>query len=112
MFDPRLIYAERQTHRQRLLDEAERDRLAASLGARQPKDHPLLGNLLMTVGAALLTRGMRMNMHRLLATAEAFDTGRVSSMPDVSDHDLVAAMKPRPPTQRKPRPPSHLADCA
>ena len=111
MFDPRLIYAERQTHRQRLLDEAARDQLAAAT-VHQPHDHPLLGNLLMSVGAALLTAGMRMNMRRLLATAEAFDSGRTSSMPDVSAHDLVTVAKPRPPAQRKPRRPSRLADCA
>lgn len=112
MFDPRLIYAERQAHRQRLLDEAARDKFAAAATVRQPHDHPLLGNLLMSVGAALLTAGMRMNMRRLLATANAFDSGRTSSMPDVSDHDLITVAKRHPPARHKPRRPSRLADCA
>lgn len=116
MFDPRLVYAERQTHRQHLLDEAARDQFAAASTAHQPHDHPLLGNLLMSVGAALLTAGMRMNMRRLLATADAFDSGRTSYVPDVSDHDLVTVAKRRPPARHparhKPRRPSRLADCA
>lgn len=101
MFNPRLIYAERETHRQTLLDEAAHDRLAASLTTRRQNDHPLLGNLLMTIGATLLTWGMRMNMHRLLATAEPFDAGYTRY---VSDGDPVRVPKPR---QSK-----RLADCA
>lgn len=75
MFDPRLVYEERQMRSRRLLEEIERDRMAAALLAHKERDHPVLGGFLMTIGAALLTMGMRMNMHRLLAAEAALDSG-------------------------------------
>ncbi len=115
MFDPQLVYEQRQMRHHRLHEEAERDRLAAAATAHGQHDHPLLGGLLMSVGAALLTAGMRMNMRRLMAAgvisggvSEAGESAYVREL-----FSVTADMTPLPPSSHSdPSAHAPLADCA